>query len=52
MRFNLKRLALFGAWIIFAEDSACPQDAINRFQPLVETSARRSAIAEQVALAK
>ena len=38
--------------MILAESSAYPQDAINKLQPLVETSARRLAIAEQVALAK
>jgi chorismate mutase len=31
---------------------ACAQDAMNKLQPLVETSARRLAIAQQVALAK
>jgi chorismate mutase len=52
MRFNLKKLALIAAWIIFAKGSAYPQDAIDRLQALVGTSARRLAIAEQVALAK
>lgn len=31
---------------------ACAQDATNKLQPLIETSARRLAIAQQVALAK
>src|SRR5580693_1847158 len=31
---------------------ACAQDAMNKLQPLVETSARRLTIAQQVALAK
>ena len=52
MRFNLKKLALVAAWIILAEGSGHPQDAIDKLQPLVGTSARRLAIAEQVALAK
>lgn len=52
MRFNLKKLALLAAWTIFPEGSAYPQDAIDKLQPLVETSARRLAIAKQVALVK
>ena len=52
MRFNLKKLTLLVASIIFAESSAYPQDAIDKLQALVETSARRLAIGEQVALAK
>ena len=52
MRFNLKKLALLSTWIMFAEGSANPQDAINKLQALVGTSARRLAIAEQVAMAK
>jgi len=52
MRFNLKKLALFGPCIIFAKGGAYPQNAISKLQSLVETSARRLAIAEQVALAK
>jgi chorismate mutase len=38
--------------IIFAIGVARAQSTIDKFQPLVETSARRLAIAEQVALAK
>lgn len=52
MRFYLKKLALLATWIILAEGSAYPQDAIDKLQALVETSARRLAIAEQVALTK
>ena len=52
MRFNSKKLTLLAAWIIFAVGRAYPQDAIGKLQPLVETSARRLAIAEQVALSK
>lgn len=52
MRFNLKKPTLLVAWIIFAESSAYPQDAIDTLQALVGTSARRLTIAEQVALAK
>ena len=52
MRFGLKKLAFFVGWAICAESSGHPQDVIDRLQPLVETSARRLAIAEQVALAK
>jgi chorismate mutase len=47
-----KRLAFFVAWSICSEGRAYPQHAEDRLQPLVETSARRLAIAEQVALAK
>ena len=45
MRFNFKKLALLGAWIIFAEGSVYPQDVIDKLQPLVEMSVRRLAIA-------
>jgi chorismate mutase len=52
MRLNKKRLAFFVAWSICTEGKAYPQNARDKLQPLVETSARRIAIAEQVALAK
>lgn len=52
MRLNLKKLAILAAWTMLAGSSAYPQDAIDKFQPLVVTSARRLAIAERVALAK
>jgi chorismate mutase len=47
-----KRLAFFVAWSICSEGRAYPQHAEDRLQPLVETSTRRLALAEQVALAK
>jgi chorismate mutase len=52
MPFNLKKLALLAAWIMFAKGSAYPQGSLDKLQALVGTSARRLAIAEQVALAK
>jgi chorismate mutase len=52
MRLNKKRLAFFVAWSICTEGKAYPQNARDKLQPLVETSARRLAIAEQVALTK
>ena len=54
MRLNKKELAFLAAWTICAEGRAYSQNAnaIDRLQPLVETSAQRLVIAEQVALAK
>lgn len=52
MRFDLKKVVLLAAWIMFIESSAYPQSATDKLQLLVETSARRLVIAEQVALAK
>ena len=52
MRFDLKKVTLLAAWTVLAEGGAYPQDAIHKLQPLVETSARRLAIGEEVALAK
>lgn len=52
MRFDWKKLTFLAGWAIFAEGSRYPEDVIDKLQPLVETSARRLAIAEQVALAK
>jgi chorismate mutase len=54
MRINFKKLALLAAWVICAEGKAYSQNAnpIDKLQPLVETSAQRLVIAEQVALAK
>jgi chorismate mutase len=49
---NKKRLAFFVAWTICSEGRAYPQNARDKLQPLVETSARRLGFAEQVALAK
>src|SRR5215469_1360111 len=51
-RLRKKKLAFLAAWITCAEAGAHPQNAIDNLQPLVETSARRLVIAEQVALAK
>jgi len=47
-----RRLALAAGIAIGAMDVAHAQPAIERFWPLVATSARRLAIAERVALAK
>jgi len=52
MRLNHKKLAFVVAWTICAESRAYSQNARDKLQPLVETSARRLALAEQVALAK
>jgi chorismate mutase len=52
MRLHKKKLAFLAAWGICAAGRAYSQNAIDRLQPLVETSAQRLVIAEQVALAK
>jgi chorismate mutase len=52
MRLHKKRLAFLAALIICAEAGTRPQNAIGNLQPLMETSAQRLVIAEQVALAK
>jgi chorismate mutase len=52
MRLSKSKLAVVGAWAIIAESSTCPQSGRDTLQRLVETSARRLIIAEQVALAK
>jgi chorismate mutase len=53
MRLDKKKLAFLAACsIIFATDRVYPQNTIDKLQHLVETSAQRLAIAEQVALAK
>jgi chorismate mutase len=52
MRLNTIKLAFVAAWSICAEGMAYPQNALDKLQPLVETSALRLLIAEQVALAK
>ena len=52
MRLSKRKLAFVGAWAIIAESSTCPQSGRNALQRLVETSAQRLIIAEQVALAK
>jgi chorismate mutase len=52
MQIKLGNLAVFVAFAIGATDIVLAQDAIDKLQPLVEASARRLALAEQVALAK
>jgi chorismate mutase len=52
MRLNKKKLAFLAAWSICAASRAYSLNAIDKLQPLVETSAQRLVIAEQVALAK
>ena len=52
MRLSKRKLAFVGAWVIIAQSSSCPQSGGDAIQRLVETSAQRLAIAEQVALAK
>jgi chorismate mutase len=48
----MKILAFIAVWTIFAQGRTCAQNAMDRFQPLVETSAQRLVLAEKVALAK
>lgn len=52
MRPHKKRLVFIAALTISAQGSAHSQNATDQLQPLMETSAQRLAIAEQVALAK
>jgi chorismate mutase len=52
MPLNRRKLAMILAFAIIGTSAARGQSAIDRLQPLVETSARRLLIAEQVALAK
>ena len=52
MRLNQKTVAFFVAWTITAEGMAYSQSATTDLQKLVETSAQRLVIAEQVSLAK
>lgn len=52
MRLNKKRLAFVVAWTICSEVTSYAQNGKDKLQPLVETSGRRLAIGEQVALAK
>jgi chorismate mutase len=52
MRLSKRKLAFVGAWAFIAESSTCPQSGRDALQRLVETSAQRLIIAEQVALAK
>jgi chorismate mutase len=52
MQFSKRKLALIIAFAIIGIRTARGQDAIDRLHPLVQTSAGRLLIAEQVALAK
>ena len=52
MHFKERTLTLLFAITITATGAAYGQDAIDRLQPLVETTAQRLSIARQVALAK
>jgi chorismate mutase len=52
MQLSKRALAMVIAFAIIGTSAARGQDAIDRLHPLVETSARRLFIAEQVALAK
>jgi chorismate mutase len=52
MRLNKKKLGFLAAWTICAEGREYPPNAIDKLLPLVETSAQRLVLAEQVALAK
>jgi chorismate mutase len=52
MHLSKGKLAMVIAFTIIGTSAARGQDAINRLHRLVETSARRLRIAEQVALAK
>src|SRR5215469_9750281 len=52
MRLNAKRLAIVTACTICANGRAHCQSVVDRLQPLVQISAQRLVIAEQVALAK
>ena len=52
MRISTKTLALLAVWSMWTEGRAYPQSAVDQLQPLVETTAERLVIAEQVALAK
>src|SRR3981189_3948635 len=52
MQLSKRKLAVVVAFTIIGIGAARGQDAIDRLHPLVETSARRLLVAEQVALAK
>jgi chorismate mutase len=52
MQLSKRKLAMVMAFTLIGISAAHGQDAIDRLHPLVETSARRLLIAEQVALAK
>ena len=52
MRLSKRKLAFVAAWVIIAESPTQAQGGRDVLQRLVETSAQRLVIAEQVALAK
>jgi chorismate mutase len=52
MQLNKKKLVFAAAWIISAVGTVYPQRVTDHLHGLVEMSARRLAIAEQIALAK
>jgi chorismate mutase len=52
MQLNRRKLAMVIAFTIIRTSTACAQEAIDRLQSLIDTSARRLLIAQQVALAK
>jgi chorismate mutase len=52
MQLNKKKLVFAAAWIISAVGTVYPQRVTDHLHRLVEMSARRLAIAEQIALAK
>jgi hypothetical protein len=52
MHFHLEKLAVMAALAIGGVGPAYAQNAVGQLQPLVETTAHRLMIGEQVALAK
>src|ERR1700754_2116596 len=50
--FHLERLVLVAAFAVGGMGTACAQSAVEQLQPLVETTAQRLMIGEQVAFAK
>ena len=52
MHFHLEKLAVMAAFAIGGVSAAYAQNAVEQLQPLVETTARRLMIGQQVALAK
>ena len=52
MRLNKRRTPVIIALVIIGTSALYAQESIHRLRPLVETSARRLFLAQQVALAK
>src|ERR1700749_37010 len=52
MQFHLEKLAVLAAFAIGGMGAAYAQNTVEQLQPLVETTAPRLMIGEQVALAK